>query len=95
MREITLSSKDNSSFVKMNINITKMNDVVEATNKNINKIIQKMVKTYKDWHKMLPFAMYSYRVPVRTSTRETPFSLVYGLEVVILIKVYVPSLRVS
>lgn len=28
--------------------LPKMNGVVEATNKNINKIVQKMVKTYKD-----------------------------------------------
>lgn len=36
----------------------KMNDAVEAANKNIKKIIQKMVKTYKDWHEMLPFALH-------------------------------------
>jgi len=34
----------------------KMNGAVEATNKNIKKINQKMVVTYKDWHEMLPFA---------------------------------------
>jgi len=27
-----------------------MNDTVEAANKNIKKIVQKMVITYKDWH---------------------------------------------
>ena len=32
----------------------KMNGAVEAANKNIKKIIQKMVVTYKDWHEMLP-----------------------------------------
>jgi len=36
--------------------IPQMNVVVEAANKNIKKIIQKMVVTYKDWHEMLPFA---------------------------------------
>ena len=35
--------------------IPKMNGVVEAANKNIKKIIQKMVVTYKGWHEMLPF----------------------------------------
>lgn len=62
----------------------KMNSIVEATNKNIKKIIQKMVKTYKDWHKMLPFALHGYRTSVQTSTRETPFSLVCGMEAVLL-----------
>jgi hypothetical protein len=29
-----------------------MNGAVEAANKNVKKIIQKMVVTYKDWHEM-------------------------------------------
>jgi len=45
---------------------TKMNGAVEAANKNIKKIIQKMVVTYKDWHEMLPFALHGYRTSVRT-----------------------------
>jgi len=44
-----------------------MNGVVEAENKNIKKIVQKMVVTYKDWHEMLPFAFHGYRTSVRTS----------------------------
>src|ERR1043165_3865220 len=35
-----------------------MNGVVEAANKNMKKIVQKMVITYKDWHEMLPFALH-------------------------------------
>lgn len=72
----------------------KMNDVVEAANKNIKKILQKMVKTYKDWHEMLPFAMHGYRTSIRTSTWATPFSLVYGMEVVLLVEVEIPSMRI-
>ncbi|KAJ7002782.1 hypothetical protein NC653_008098 [Populus alba x Populus x berolinensis] len=34
-----------------------MNDVVEVANKNVKKIIHKMVITYKDWYEMLPFAL--------------------------------------
>ena len=49
----------------------KMNGVVEAANKNIKKIIQKMVVTYKDWHEMLPFSLHEYRTSVCTSTGET------------------------
>ncbi|KAI5433774.1 hypothetical protein KIW84_020876 [Lathyrus oleraceus] len=49
-----------------------MNGVVEAANKNIKKIIQKMVVTYKDWHEMLPFALHGYRTSIRTSTGD-PF----------------------
>ena len=72
----------------------KKNGVVKASNKNIKKIIQKMVVTYKDWHEMLPFALHGYRTSVRTSTGETPFSLVYGMEAVLPVEVEIPSLQV-
>ncbi|CAL0322726.1 unnamed protein product [Lupinus luteus] len=72
----------------------KMNGAVEAANKNIKKIIQKMVVTYKDWHEMLPFALHGYRTSVRTSTGATPYSLVYGMEAVLPVEVEIPSLRI-
>ena len=72
----------------------KMNGAVEAANKNIKKILQKMVVTYKDWHEMLPFALHGYRTTVRTSTGATPFSLVYGMEAVLPIEVEIPSMRI-
>ena len=71
-----------------------MNGVVEAANKNIKKIIQKMVVTYKDWHEMLPFALHGYRTSVCTSTGATPFSLVYGVEAVLPVEDEIPSLCV-
>ncbi|RDX91772.1 Gag-Pol polyprotein, partial [Mucuna pruriens] len=71
----------------------KMNGAVEAANKNIKKIVQKMVVTYKDWHEMLPYALHGYRTSVRTSTGATPYSLVYGTEAVLPIEVEIPSLR--
>ena len=46
-----------------------MNGVVEAANKNIKKIIQKMVVTYKDWHEILPFSLHGYQTLVHTPTR--------------------------
>ena len=72
----------------------KMNGAVEAANKNLKKIIQKMVVTYRDWHEMLPFALHGYRTSVRTSTGSTPYQLVYGMEAVLPIEVEIPSLRV-
>ena len=67
----------------------KMNEAVEAANKNIKK----MTVPYKDWHEMLPFALHGYRTSVRTSTGATPFSLVYGMEAVLPFEVEVLSLR--
>jgi hypothetical protein len=74
--------------------LPKMNGAVEATNKNIKKIIQKMVVTYRDWHEILPFALHAYRTTVRTSTGTTPYSLVYGMEAVMPLEVENPLLRV-
>ena len=65
----------------------KMNGTVEAANKNVKKIVAKMTDTYKDWHDKLPFALHAYRTTIRTSIGATPFSLVYGMEVVLLIEV--------
>jgi len=73
---------------------SKMNGAVKAANKNVKKIIQKMVVTYKDWHEMLPFALDGYRTSVRTSMGATPFSLVYRMEAVLPFEVKIPSLRV-
>ena len=72
----------------------KMNGAVEAANKNVKKIIQKMVVTYKDWHEMLPFALHAYRTAVRTSTGATPYMLVYGMEAVMPLEVENSPLRV-
>jgi len=43
---------------------------------------------------MLPFALHGYQTLVRTFTGETPFSLVCGIEAVLLFEVEVPSLRI-
>jgi len=72
----------------------KMNGAVEAANKNIKKIVQKMTVSYKDLHEMLSFALHGYQTSVRTSTGATLFSLVYGIEVVLSFEVKVPSLRI-
>ena len=50
--------------------------------------------SYKDWHKKLPFALHAYRTSIRTSTRATPFLLVYGMETVLPIQVEISSLRI-
>ncbi|XP_070039764.1 uncharacterized protein [Nicotiana tomentosiformis] len=53
-----------------------------------------MVDNYKQWNEKLQFALLEYRTTVRTSTGETPYLLVYGIEVVIPAKVEIPSLRI-
>ena len=53
-----------------------------------------MVVTYKDWAEKLPFSLWGYRISIRASTRETPYSLVYRSKKILLIEVEIQSLRV-
>jgi len=46
-----------------------------------------MVVTYKDWHGWLPYALYAYQITIRKLTGVTSYSLVYGMEAVMLLKV--------
>jgi hypothetical protein len=72
----------------------KMNEAVEAANKNVKKILNKITETYKDWHEHLPYDLCAYRTSVRTSVGATPYSLVYGMEAVLPVEVEILSLRI-
>lgn len=69
-----------------------MNEAVEAANKNLKKILQKMTVNHSNWHEMLPYALMAYRASIRTLIGVTPYSLVYGMEAVLPIEVEIPSL---
>ena len=71
------------------------NGAVEAANKNIKRILRKMVETSKDWSENLPFTLWAYRTSFRTSTGATPYSLVYGMEAVLPVEIEMGSLRVA
>ncbi|XP_047252180.1 proline-rich protein 2-like [Capsicum annuum] len=71
-----------------------MNGAVEAANKNIKKILRKMIENDRSWHEILPYALRGYRTIVRTSTEATSYLLMYGNEFSIPIKVEIPSLRI-
>ncbi|XP_070050438.1 uncharacterized protein [Nicotiana tomentosiformis] len=70
-----------------------MNGAVEVANKNIKKILRKMVDNYKQLHEKLPFSLLEYRTTYHISTGATPYLLVFGTEVVIPTEVEIPSLR--
>ncbi|XP_070019824.1 uncharacterized protein [Nicotiana sylvestris] len=72
----------------------KKNGAVEAANKNIKKILRKMVEGSRKWHEKLPFTLLGYRTTVRTSVGATPYLLVYGTKPVIPVEVEIPSLRI-
>lgn len=71
-----------------------MNGAVEAANKNIKRILRKIVDGNREWHEKLTYALLGYRTTIKTSTGETPYMLVYGSEVVIPAEVEIPLLRV-
>ena len=54
-----------------------------------------MVETSRDWSEKLHFALWAYRTSFCTSTWATPYSLVYGMETVLPVKIEMGSLRVA
>ncbi|XP_070026082.1 uncharacterized protein [Nicotiana sylvestris] len=72
----------------------KANGSIEAANKNIKKILRKMIQGSRQWHEKLPFALLGYRTTVCTSVGATPYLLVYGTEAIIPAEVKIPSLRI-
>ena len=60
------------------------------------KIIKTRLKRAKGvWPDELPSVLWEYRTTVRTPTRETPFKLAYGSEVVIPAEVHMANHRVT
>ncbi|XP_070026176.1 uncharacterized protein [Nicotiana sylvestris] len=72
----------------------KANGAVEAANKNIKKILRKMVQGSRQWHEKIPFALLGYHTTVRTSVGATLYLLLYGTEAVIPTEVEISSLRI-
>ena len=53
-----------------------------------------MVETSRDWLEKLIFALWAYRTSFHTSTGATPYSLVYGMKIVLPVEIEIGSLRV-
>jgi len=72
------------------------NGLTEAFNKTIEKLLKKFVsKSQRDWDEKLGECLWAYPTTVRTLTKATPFSLVYGCDAVLPLKIQIPSLRVT
>ncbi|XP_016578861.1 uncharacterized protein K02A2.6-like [Capsicum annuum] len=92
MREICKKFK--ISYQNSTVYRPQMNGAVETANKNIKRILRKIVGGNREWHEKLPYALFGYHTTIRTSTGATSFMLVYGLETVIPTDVEIPSLRI-
>ena len=67
------------------------NSQVEAVNKTIkNNLEWKLNGAKGTWVDELPRVLWAYRITYRTSTNETPFSMNYGMEVVVPIDIGKP-----
>ncbi|XP_075479399.1 uncharacterized protein LOC142520282 [Primulina tabacum] len=65
-----------------------------------NRIIVQALKARlhgkgKDWVEELPSVLWAYRTTPQSSTRETPYSLVYGSEAVLFVEIAQPSTRIE
>ena len=71
------------------------NGQAKATNKAVVNELKKRLDSVKGrWAEELPNALWAYQTTPRRSTGETPFSLTYGAETVILAEVNLCSARV-
>ncbi|XP_070045925.1 uncharacterized protein [Nicotiana tomentosiformis] len=84
---------DNAANINSHL-MKEENRVVEAANKNIKKILRKLVQGSRQWHEKLPFDLLGYCTTVCTSVGATPYLLVHGTKAVIHVKDEIPSLRI-
>ena len=90
-----ISPKSSSGHEFILVAIDYFTKWVEVENKNIKRILRKMVETSRDWSEKLPFALWAYRTSFRTSIGAMPYSLLYGMEAVLPIEIEMRSLRVT
>ena len=83
----TLLQRYDIQYHRSSASTLQTNGAVEATNKIIKRILRRTIETSRDWSEKLPFAWWAYWTSFRTSTGATPYFLVYGIEVVVLVEI--------
>ncbi|XP_073120283.1 uncharacterized protein [Henckelia pumila] len=72
------------------------NGQTEVSNRTIIQSLQtRLFGAGKSWVEEIPGVLWAYRTTPRTTTGETPFSLVYGSETVLLVEIGQISSRVK
>nr|XP_009760888.1 PREDICTED: uncharacterized protein LOC104213153 [Nicotiana sylvestris] len=86
--------KDAKGFVRKCDKCQSGNGQAELTNKTIIQNFKKRLTDAKrKWREILPKVLWAYRTTSKSSTGATPFSLGYGTEALIPVKVGEPSIR--
>ena len=69
------------------------NGQAEATNQTLIRIIKRTCNShnYTDWSESLIEVLWAYRITIRTPTRQTPYALTFGMDVILLYEILIPS----
>ncbi|GKE67479.1 reverse transcriptase domain-containing protein [Tanacetum coccineum] len=72
------------------------NGLVKRANRSLGEGIKaRLDEKSKDWIEELPHVLWAHRTMIKASNGETPFSLTYGTEAVILAEIGMPTLRTT
>nr|GEY31524.1 reverse transcriptase domain-containing protein [Tanacetum cinerariifolium] len=72
------------------------NGLVERTNRSLGEGIKaRLDESSKNLLEEISHVLWAHRTMVKSSSRETPFSLMYGTEAVILVEIGMPTLRTA
>jgi transposase InsO family protein len=72
------------------------NGVAESTNKNLVRILKKMVANNQgNWHNLLHNALWADKFTPKEAIGNSPYFLVYGLEAILPNELYLPSFQLS
>ncbi|GJU60712.1 reverse transcriptase domain-containing protein [Tanacetum coccineum] len=70
------------------------NGLVERVNRSLGEGIKaRLDERSKNWLEEISHVLWAHRTMIKSSNGETPFSLTYGTEVVILVEIGMPTLR--
>ncbi|XP_017224963.1 uncharacterized protein LOC108201178 [Daucus carota subsp. sativus] len=84
----------NITLVKSTPRYPQANGQAESSNKILMNNLKRRLSGYKGrWAEELPWVLWSDRTTPKTSTGQTPFSLVYGTEAVLPTEVMMPTAR--
>nr|GEV76724.1 retrovirus-related Pol polyprotein from transposon 17.6 [Tanacetum cinerariifolium] len=76
--------------------LKKTNGLVERANRSLGEGIKaRLDARCKNWMEELPHVLWAHHTMIKSSNGDTPFSLTYGTEVVIPVKIGMPTLRTA